>query len=193
MHVFLANVSPAELTLLDQPIRPAREGGFKVLQTLEALADDLRMPYLYPTLRQLRDTDRFPHRILLVATDQSERGPSESDTIYFARAIQRLLAFHFGTAEDAVELHIFRGNPNDYEAAFDYYREMLQQVDGKVSWASLALTPAPAPMASALLVESLLRFGGRLQVLYAGKRGPDTAYGRVRILNLGQELGRLTG
>ncbi len=193
MRLFLANVGPTELTLLDQPIRPPREGGFKVLQTLEALAEDLRMPYIYPALRHLQQAGQFPDRIALFATDQGDRGPSEADTVYFGRAIGRLISFHFGPPEDSVELHLFRGNPNDYEAAFRFYGEALGSFGGRVASATLALTSAPFPLTSALLIHSLLYFGSKLGVIYVGRPGPDDAYGRAHLLDLGQELRRRLG
>lgn len=192
MRLLLANVSQTELTLLDQPIRPPREGGFRVLQTLEALAEDLRMPYLYPALRRLRQADQFPHRILLFATDQGERGPSETDTIYFARAIRRLVAYHFGMSDEQILLHTYHGNPNEYDTAFRYYGDLLQGLD-EASAVFVALTPASAAMVSALLIRSLLRFGSKLKVIYVGKPGPDEGYGRAHLLDLGQELSRLMG
>ncbi len=170
MRLLMVNVSPWELTLMDQPIRPPREGGFKVLQTLEALAEDLRMPYLYPCLRHLERSGELPNGIVLFATDQGERRPSEADTIYLARAIRRLITYHFDIPEEAIDLQVFRDNPNDFGATFDYYRQAISQIK-EASRYYVVLTPAPAPMESALLIHALLTFGDRLWAIYAGKSG----------------------
>ncbi len=167
----LSNVGARDILKDGQEIRPARPEGQRLLQELErdpGLAQRLTFPILEPCLRELlRMHPEGLDLLVLFGTDQREESYRNTDTLYFARILERLLPERVGPRLRKVEVHLLQGiNPALYDEAFDAMERALRRMPGEVSVCYAILAGGTPACNAALLLQGVRYYGDRLQVIY---------------------------
>jgi hypothetical protein len=174
--LILCNIGARDVMWEDQEIRPAREGGERLLRELErdpGQAARLRFPILEPCLRYLLSRHRAerPWQVILFGTDQPDPKHRGSDTLYFAEIIARHLPGRLreaGFREDfRVEARRIEGiNPALYDEAFEAFGRLLPPLPEGFQHAYVILAGGTPACNMGLLLQGIRRYGERLRALY---------------------------
>ena len=174
--LILCNIGARDVMWENQEIRPAREGGERLLQELAedpGQAARLRFPILEPCLRYLLSRHRAepPWRVILFGTDQTDPRHRSSDTLYFAEILARHLPGRLreaGFREDfRVEARRIEGiNPALYDEAFEAFGRLLPELPEGFQHTYVILAGGTPACNMGLLLQGIRRYGERLRALY---------------------------
>ncbi len=200
MQIFyLANVGTRDVTcngttsittLADgRSVPNCRADGHQLLDQFEALDSNLDAPILLPGLKRiLAPFQAAPPqvRVILFYTDQDETVKDDyrrSDTVNFARVLQRLLPRRLGNYI-RVDLVRLEGNPADYNNTLQFFKRKLGEVEQPGEDDVVYIAPVGGADASnvGLAINAVRRFQDRCQFIYV-MPGAE-----VQLLNLQNEL-----
>ncbi|GBD08282.1 hypothetical protein HRbin22_00515 [Candidatus Thermoflexus japonica] len=187
----LCNIGARDVMWDDQEIRPAREGGERLLRELEqdpGQATRLRFPILEPCLRHLltrhpQGRDDPPWQVILFGTDQPDPHHRPSDTLYFAELIAHHLPDRLNGLRAKFEAQRITGiNPSLYDEAYEAFGRLLPERPEGFSWVYVILAGGTPACNMGLLLQALRRYRERLRVLYLPYGGEPHE------LRIGQQL-----
>ncbi|MFN3929779.1 MAG: hypothetical protein ACK4OK_09130, partial [Thermoflexus sp.] len=128
----------------------------------------LTFPILEPCLRELlRMHPEGLDLLVLFGTDQREGSHRDTDTLYFAQILERLLPQRLGPQLRGVRVHLLQGiNPALYDEAFDAMEDALRQMPREVDVCYAILAGGTPACNAALLLQGVRHYGDRLQAVY---------------------------
>jgi hypothetical protein len=200
MVVYLTNVGSRDVALHGQTpaSREARPVTEQWLQTLKGLAgaeraaflEQLRAPLIeaaldYIALSPEAATESCPPteqaaiaQVILIASDQAEEQHRGTDTLYGAELVKARLE-HLQQSRQSrwrigrITQWLIRENPADYDVMHAWYSRHLRQVR-EAAHVFVSVTGSTPAMNTALLIQSIERFGERTHPLYLpqGERQP---------------------
>lgn len=164
---------------------PARTAGARLLAEYDRVAPRLKFPIIEPCLRYV--IGRHPggvHHLMLFGTDQPDPEYRDRDTLHFAALAARRLPEKLAPALGEAEWQPITGiNPALYDETFDAFDELLARVPAEgVDVCYVAMAGGIPACNTALLLQAVRRFGGRLRVVY---QPPD---GEPQELRAGEQV-----
>ncbi|MFA4907403.1 MAG: hypothetical protein WC602_03970 [archaeon] len=146
--IYLANVGNRDVKYDNEEIKPPRLTGKDYLERFDMVAEHLNFPIIQKGLTCIfEELNGSPlDQLILFYTDQDPNEVAEkhyqSDTLYFAEIIERLVHLHLsGRIREVVKIKISR-NPNDYDYTYDFFSRELEKIERELKPDRVFLSPA---------------------------------------------------
>ena len=179
--MLICNLGVRDLLLDNERISPPREKGKKILEDFNKYCPRLSYPIVRPVFDYIFQDKKHEKidRLILIATDQDEKFTKPehraSDTIEFARIIQRIVEKHYGERKIAqIKIAKIPQNPNFLDEMYDFFGKALdnnksfQMDDLKVCYVEQAGGIPSANMA--VLFQCINKFKDKCSAIYVSEK-----------------------
>ncbi|MCF7740525.1 MAG: hypothetical protein K9N00_01905 [Candidatus Marinimicrobia bacterium] len=165
--IYIANVGKRDLTYNSQLVRPPRITGRDYLERFNELKDKLEFPIITKGLDKVLQgsSQKSIKNLYLFYTDQNKDEVDErhweSDTIYFAKIIKKLIQERRSQQIEKIIPIPIQAAPNDYSTMFDFFADQLEKIKSNPNFKVRNAYLAPAGGTPACNM-SLVIYGTRI-------------------------------
>lgn len=146
--ILLANVGNRDVKYHNEDIKPPRLYGKEYLERFDMVYVHLTFPIIEKGLKCIfAELNEIPlDQLILFYTDQNPDEVDEkhyqSDTLYFAEIIERLIHLQLSDKIRGVTKIKIPRNPNDYDYTYDFFSRELEKIESELKPDRVFLSPA---------------------------------------------------
>jgi len=184
--ILLANIGNSDLGKNDKSIFELRrneiyEESKKLFQSGEYLNLDAIL--LEPAIKKIMSNYNLT-KIHLFATEQHP--PHSQDTIYMAYIVKDILKEKFSFEHEDIEIAKITKNPANFDIMIDFYEHEIEKITNDTDLVYISISGGTPAQNMALLLDSLLKFGSKVQVIYKPMGSKE-----ARELEIGRKINQI--